>query len=261
MKNSFNISRFWQVLKWTFANNRQSVVKMLWIWTAIFVCYFLFTLFHYSSNHLVTSGAMGLFVGIFFTLLIVFPSLTLKSINKNRQHRLNTLMLPATNTEKFLSLIITVFCTYILTMVAAFLIADGVQFLVSTIFRLNDTGFVTAKLYQAYMSTRMDGSNMGSQDMLFSTMLTIWVISVYLLGGMFFRRYAWLFVSLGFFLILMAIGYFLSRYEPDYMIEIDKDAFLYGASLVLAILSLLNVWLSYRLFCRLQLINHKWINI
>ena len=107
----------------------------------------------------------------------------------------------------------------------------------------------------------MDGTNMGSQDMLFSTMLTIWVISVYLLGGMFFRRYAWLFVSLGFFLILMAIGYFLNRYVPDYMIEIDKDAFLYGASLVLAILSLLNVWLSYRLFCRLQLINHKWINI
>ena len=97
--------------------------------------------------------------------------------------------------------------------------------------------------------------------MLFSTMLTIWVISVYLLGGMFFRRYAGLFVSLGFFLILMAIGYFGSRYEPDYMIEIDKDAFLYGTSLVLAILSLLNVWFSYRLFCRLQLINHKWINI
>ena len=261
MKNSFNISRFWQVLKWTFANNRQSVVKMLWIWTAIFVCYFLFTLFHYSSIHLVTSVGKGLFVGIFFILLIVFPSITLKSINKNRQHRLNTLMLPATNTEKFLSLIITVFCTYILTMVAAFLIADGVQFLVSTIFRLNDTGFVTAKLYQAYMSNRMAGTNVGSQDMLFSTMLTIWVISVYLLGGMFFRRYAGLFVSLGFFLILMAIGYFGSRYEPDYMIEIDKDAFLYGTSLVLAILSLLNVWLSYRLFCRLQLINHKWINI
>ena len=260
MKNSFNISRFWQVLKWTFANNRQSVVKMLWIWTAIFVCYFLFTLFHYSSIHLVMSVGKGLFVGIFFILLIVFPSLTLKSINKNRQHRLNTLMLPATNTEKFLSLIITVFCTYILTMIAAFLIADGVQFLVSTIFRLNDTGFVTAKLYQAYMSS-MDRTNMGSQDMLFSTMLTIWVISVYLLGGMFFRRYAGLFVSLGFFLILMAIGYFGSRYEPDYMIEIDKDAFLYGTSLVLAILSLLNVWLSYRLFCRLQLINHKWINI
>lgn len=260
MKNSFNISRFWQVLKWTFANNCQSVVKVLWIWTAIFVCYFLLTLFHYSSIHLVTSVGKGLFVGIFFILLIVFPSITLKSINKNRQHRLNTLMLPATNTEKFLSLIITVFCTYILTMIVAFLIADGVQFLVSTIFRLNDTGFVTAKLYQAYMSS-MDRTNMGSQDMLFSTMLTIWVISVYLLGGMFFRRYAGLFVSLGFFLILMAIGYFGSRYEPDYMIEIDKDAFLYGASLVLAILSLLNVWLSYRLFCRLQLINHKWINI
>ena len=260
MKNSFNISRFWQVLKWTFANNAQSVVKVLWIWTAIFVCYFLLTLFHYSSIHLVTSVGKGLFVGIFFILLIVFPSITLKSINKNRQHRLNTLMLPATNTEKILSLIITVFCTYILTMIAAFLIADGVQFLVSTIFRLNDTGFVTAKLYQAYMSS-MDRTNMGSQDMLFSTMLTIWVISVYLLGGMFFRRYAGLFVSLGFFLILMAIGYFGSRYEPDYMIEIDKDAFLYGASLVLAILSLLNVWLSYRLFCRLQLINHKWINI
>lgn len=260
MKNSFNISRFWQVLKWTFANNCQSVVKVLWIWTAIFVCYFLFTLFHYSSIHLVTSVGKGLFVGIFFILLIVFPSITLKSINKNRQHRLNTLMLPATNTEKFLSLIITVFCTYILMMIVAFLIADGVQFLVSTIFRLNDTGFVTAKLYQAYMSS-MDRTNMGSQDMLFSTMLTIWVISVYLLGGMFFRRYAGLFVSLGFFLILMAIGYFGSRYEPDYMIEIDKDAFLYGTSLVLAILSLLNVWLSYRLFCRLQLINHKWINI
>ncbi|MBR3444282.1 MAG: hypothetical protein IKH14_00200 [Prevotella sp.] len=260
MKNSFNISRFWQVLKWTFANNCQSVVKVLWIWTAIFVCYFLLTLFHYSSIHLVTSVGKGLFVGIFFILLIVFPSITLKSINKNRQHRLNTLMLPATNTEKFLSLIITVFCTYILTMIVAFLIADGVQFLVSTIFRLNDTGFVTAKLYQAYMSS-MDRTNMGSQDMLFSTMLTIWVISVYLLGGMFFRRYAGLFVSLGFFLILMAIGYFGSRYEPDYMIEIDKDAFLYGTSLVLAILSLLNVWLSYRLFCRLQLINHKWINI
>ena len=258
--NTFSISRFWQVLKWDFANNFSRMIKMFWIWIAVFVSYFLFFTF-LAPRQLAFQNFVGLFYGVFFITLIIGPSLTLKSMNKSRQHKLNMLMLPATNGEKFLSLVVTAICTHLLTIIAAFFIADLVQYIATIAFRFEETGFVTTDLLKS--NTMMFSiMNMRAFPYIMAQIIVLlWIISVYLLGGMFFRRYAWLFVSLGFFILMILFVQLVVHYKSDYIIEIQENAFYITISIVFGLLTLLNVWLSYRLFCRLQLINRKWINI
>lgn len=256
--NTFNLSRFWQVLKWDFANNFSRMIKTLWIWAAIFVGNFLFSRL-FAPHQLGLMNFLGFFFCVFFITLIIGPSLTLKNINKSRQHRLNTLMLPATNGEKFFSLLITTLCTYLLTMIVAFFIADLVQYIVTVAFRFENTGFATTTLLDS--NYRISSMMKPFPDIMAQIITLLWIISVYLLGGMFFRRYAWLFVSLGFFILMILFAQFVMHYKSDYIIEIQENTFYIVISIVFGLLTLLNVWLSYRFFCKLQLINRKWINI
>ena len=39
------------------------------------------------------------------------------------------------------------------------------------------------------------------------------------------------------------------------------ETFEFIVSLILTAFTVFNVWLSYRLFCRLQLVQHKWFNL
>ena len=260
--NTFNISRFWKTLKWYFANERSQIVRMLWTWTGIFACYTLFSFAVTLTHAQAANSVIGFFFGVSSAVLIVAPSVILKRINKNRQYRLNTLMLPATNMEKFLSTLITYFCLYVLTMVVAFFIADLIQYLISLAFRVNDAGFITNRICQIHDNIRTwNGEGSTFLPNTASIAIGVWITSVYLLGGMFFRRYAWLFVSLGFFIASICLGWFISHYEPDYVIEIQANAFFTIISIVFIALSLINLLLSYRLFRRLQLVNRKWINL
>ena len=165
----------------------------------------------------------------------------------------------ATNGEKFFSLLITTLCTYLLTMIVAFFIADLVQYIVTVAFRFENTGFATTTLLDS--NYRISSMMKPFPDIMAQIITLLWIISVYLLGGMFFRRYAWLFVSLGFFILMILFAQFVMHYKSDYIIEIQENTFYIVISIVFGLLTLLNVWLSYRFFCKLQLINRKWINI
>ena len=81
----------------------------------------------------------------------------------------------------------------------------------------------------------------------------IWMHSVYTLGGTVFRKSAWIITSL----LLLVLGIILmwSKFEVSLMAD--------GVIIILIFLVFagLNYFMSYKIFCRMQLINNKWINL
>ena len=97
-------------------------------------------------------------------------------------------------------------------------------------------------------------------------MLCIWLHSLFLLGGVLFRRYAWIittllvagFVFLGAWLSIEVFQWVISE---GYYIEITNiTALLVSVTVLLALLTIVNFVVSYILFCRMQVVGRKWCN-
>lgn len=101
---------------------------------------------------------------------------------------------------------------------------------------------------------------------------TLWLHSFYLLSGLFFKKLRWLSatITLGALATLttlsIAIGGFLfldTLKDSDYSIEFVPwagDALMHGTSILFLLLTVLNYWLSFRIFKRLQVINNRFFN-
>ena len=58
------------------------------------------------------------------------------------------------------------------------------------------------------------------------------------------------------------VACFVSNYEEMFMQMLyNSVALCYGAAAVVTAVAVFNVWLSYRMFCRLQIVSGKWINV
>ena len=100
----------------------------------------------------------------------------------------------------------------------------------------------------------------------------LWLHSFYLLSGLFFKKLRWLSatITLGALATLttlsIAIGGFLfldTLKDSDYSIEFVPwagDALMHGTSILFLLLTVLNYWLSFRIFKRLQVINNRFFN-
>ena len=91
--------------------------------------------------------------------------------------------------------------------------------------------------------------------------------SNYMLGGVIFRRFNWILTTVVLyllsFLLLPLLG-LLEFYESDVDAFIDKSgpvALCVGLGVVCLLLTSFNYWLSYKVFCRMQVICNKLINI
>jgi hypothetical protein len=86
--------------------------------------------------------------------------------------------------------------------------------------------------------------------------------SIYILGGTFFRRNAWLFTTISLILaviILSWIGTECGGFDLNLQ-STDSSMKLNIASVIFLILIVFNYIASYKLFTRMQVINNKWIN-
>ena len=85
--------------------------------------------------------------------------------------------------------------------------------------------------------------------------------SAYALGGTFFHshKYAWIITTLGIILISMLWGLFLPRGEIELTEHTTMLEFVIWDS-IYVVWTLVNFWLSYKLFCRTQVIG-KFVNI
>ncbi|SDM03570.1 hypothetical protein SAMN04487899_11417 [Segatella bryantii] len=272
---TFDFNRFVKLLKWTFYYNLPFLTKIASFFFVIFlVDFFLevipFLPFQSDSLQNELSNKADFVIGCFFTFMIFMQSSILNNV-RNKQQTIDFLTLPASNFEKFISRIMFVTLYYVGAFVVGLIAADVLQWLFSLLFfPFDQTGFVITHI-QFFSNTTIGNSFIESTDLLswllgFMLFLgVIYIHSVYILGGTFFRKQAWVLTSITMFFLTIFIASVLDK--SDFNINL-ADMSSSGLEIIVSIFDVIivgliafNYWLAYRIFTHIQVINNKWFNL
>jgi len=261
----FNLNRFCKVVKWSLTNDRsyfvRSFLQVLVILTLIFLA-FTTDFFRFTVNgapHRYEPCASVAMI-ILFGNLIIGPSLMFQSM-KGKHDRQTLLMLPASNFEKYLMR----YSTWIILLplyVIAFFGADLIQYLVNVLGNNGYVQFVTTKLIDMTSDTMNHLWTTQRRFMMTDFFVVmLWLHSVYALGGTFFRshKYAALLTTVAIIVYgMLHVWLFGMGDSYDEKNPSDTTDIIWCVSY--GILIIVNFWLSYRLFCRNQVIG-KFVNL
>ena len=291
---NFNIKRFGQALKCHFLISRKSWIRLFGIYTLVmFVANLFFTRvarMGYSRleelyqgedlvreyTHIVNDTAG--FCIIFFGFAMLFGASYLFAQMKDTRKRSAYLLWPVSNSEKYIiSLLHSIILMAILTVVAI-ISADALRVLVDAI-----TGRVIVwgvPLYGRYITHAPEW-----QAVLMFVTWMFYFHSLYIVGGTLFRRFQFLSTSITIVtvtILLMIIikqtglghiDFHLWDYEPTGdVFQVDDGTTynvmhsVYNPRFYFAILGgwliiAAHYWASFKLFCRMQVINNKWLNV
>ena len=259
----FNMKRFKHLAYWTLETDRRWFIKTTLTWTIAFTLIFLlFTCVIQHSNNgaisYVACTGITMFISVIF---FVFGGAYMFQNFKTKHDDQRFLMLPASNLEKFL-MRYSVWLLLLPCFLLAFVVADIVQWLINTLLAHDGTMLVM----QYLANTAFDGnwpSDIPRSLGVGIALIFVWLHSAYVVGATFFRshKYNWVATSL----VLIIGGILLvSLWPNDYFARIlDEQTLLhllYLGDVALVLLIGLNFWLSYKLFCRQQIVG-KIVNI
>ena len=260
----FNFNRFGKLVRWSLTVDRGFFLRnLLNVFVILSLLYIAFTTHFF---HLVVMGENADYVSCFATTMVMFfitivtgPSWMFSSMKG--KHDLQTLlMLPASNLEKYLIR----YSTWIILLplyIVGFLGADLVQYLVNVIWGNENLTFVTTVVINNLSDTFTKLPKETSRPILHGVVVFVLLFhSVYALGGTFFRshKFAWILTTV---VIIVAgmLRVWLVPEETGYSDD-DSSQVVFGWDVFYAVWFLVNFWLSYRLFCRQQVIG-KFVNL
>ena len=261
----FNFNRFGKLAKWSLTNDKsyfvRSFLQVLVILTLIFLAFTTqFFTFKVNGETRAYEPCASIAIIIFFIDLIIGPSLMFQSM-KNKHDRQTLLMLPASNFEKY----IMRYSTWIILLplyVIAFFGADLIQYLVNVLGGNDYVQFVTTKLIDMVSDTMNHLWATKRRFMMTDFFVAmLWLHSVYALGGTFFRshKHAALLTTVAVIVYgLLHVWLFGMGESNDEIKPYDSTDIIWCVSY--GILIIVNFWLSYRLFCRNQVIG-KFVNL
>ena len=260
----FDVKRFGMLARWTLTKDRGYYVKtflqMLVVSALMFIAFTTrFFTFVVNGNGDVYAPCGVIVIAVIIVQVIVGPSLIFYNY-KNKQDDQALLMLPASNFEKYLMHYASWIILLLLYLVAL-LTADLLQYLVNVMI-----GNEHATLVITFLASKMGAlgavfTEMPTGVLYFLIFMLLLVHSAYALGGTFFRshKYAWIITTLGIILISMLWGLFLPRGEIELNEHTTMLEFVIWDS-IYVVWTLVNFWLSYKLFCRTQVMG-KFVNI
>lgn len=301
--NSFSINRFWQMLRWLINVNRVRLlgftVGIMFSTLLIQLMMFVFGSFEKIIPFLWSCVHFGSFLIPFlipFTVCLAFTSFT--SIG-NKQQRGTWLMIPATNLEKFLSLIVYVTVICGLCAIVGYILGDSLRMACLWI-GAQLSADPAMKAFEVYNYNGVDGTyNLWSStvywlfcDMtphlltvwgssiywswfewaswIVHTLIAIWIHSLFTLGGTLLRKYA--FVTTGLFWIAIMLLFMgsLTHFNVSVfgnvtladgtIVTMKVNTLAYVLMVVLPLLSYFNYRASFHIFKGFQLITNKWTN-
>lgn len=297
--NGFNINRFGKTLRWVVSVNfRKMLLWFIGSVLAVFLGEILFQMMISGSNPLDMILDVSQFLAIILILVsIIMVSSIVSSINEKRK-RESFLMLPASNLEKFLSLVVysTVIC-----IVAAFIAivlgdslrmfaywatdyqgmpyADG-SYCYSTYDEFAGgqvcwwSSAVPRMLMELSPNIILDGFEGYPLDFVIVQVLFIyggilWLHSIYTLGGTLLRKYS--FVGTSVLVIILTscvvkiwtsfdLTLFYTQWDHGVLKNYEIGVLGWLLDFAFPIVSVLNYWISFRIFKGFELITNKWFN-
>ena len=205
-------------------------------------------------------------ISIIHLVVFIAVSTSMAVLNK-KTFRSSFLMLPASNLEKYLSVL-----TYVLVILPVCIFFG---FVLGETLRMA----VCAWLYDAPWQSGVPGMlqilGFEFSDPLWLPLLVLniliiaWFLSLYVLGATFLRRFSFVVSSIVVILLFAAFWQFsyslgLTMYSEkriDGNVVSQSMGFIaYALFVLLPLLAAFNYWASYRIFKRFQLVTNKWTN-
>ena len=260
----FDLDRFSNVVSRLSVIRQRNISVIFITFLIIFLAFAMFTIPMFSGKTIDDIGYRQLVIDTVVPLrsfspfvFFVLGTFFIQDLD-GRQQRINELMLPATNLEKFVARVLLVAVIYPSAICASFIVADGLQQLISMIIAHGERMSMVVAYFDIDTYVSVDS------PLWTKALTTLMIYSIAIFGGLLFRKLAWLKSIVIYFVvnILFLIGFFfLKLYLYEYT---DYEVVLIGnpyASMISIGVSLLMFWSSYKIYTRLQVINNRWRNI
>ena len=303
--NNFNINRFGQTFRWVVATNfRNFIAWTLGAAVGVFLMEMILVALNIHSDG-------GNYVPLLYSTisqicqiaLIIFVLVALSTGFADYQKKAKReafLMLPSTNLEKFLAVVIYVTVVWSLAGFLAFAVGDTLRMAVRALAFGNEWYSLVPKvldMFSEMIPTFDDGMMIYTISFkvctpIFLVGLFVWIHSTYILGGTLLRKYAFVLSSLVIISVFLLLAWLINKFNlnvfyVDTMIDgqslealrqsgaLDTDGEIpaksvqvfhkvaplgYLITVALPILSIINYWASFHIFKGFQLITNKWTN-
>lgn len=275
MKN-FDMNRFGRTLRWSALMTRKEALTNLASMTFAFAVLAVVQVM--SSRNVPDIVAEQNFQS--FTSFALFVFLIICSIGgcwifsnmKTKEQRITFKMLPATDLEKFVVRALYATVVWWLMAFVAFCLADLFRMLVSLVAGVSIKGSAVPLFFSMISAnTDVNINTLNSGDVAFAAAIytmanawAFWAHSLYILGGTLFRRRQFVLTTLAHSIIGLVFTPMLIHFvdsSDSLALRDSLVAIVWTAAAVFAVWGLLDWWLSYRIFRRMQVINNKWLNI
>ena len=275
----FNIKRFGQTFKWLFCENSNRLLLWLLGLTLGFMMIDSFLIWsmqqvpqdvkniQQEGIDYQTAALYGV-IGFCIFIAIIVIHLGYSRIFarlKTKQKRIAYLTLPATNAERYLASLLFVLIVFPLCVLLALILGDTLRMF---IFGMTGDEWQSAVPYlfkeNMLFLPRFSSWNKFVAWMMDSSVL-LWICSLYILGGTWFRRHAFFIVTGAIIALFIIVAVFIPRASffipnasnPTTIIS----AIVYPLILIFIVAAIFNFWWSYKIFKRFQIITSKWTNV
>jgi len=259
----FNINRFGKLARWSLTNDmkyhRKTFFQTLVIMTLLYVLFTSMTITFGKENANYRACAIGMII-LFASTLVVGSSFMFYSM-EHKHDMQALLMLPASNFEKYLMR----YMSWILLIplyVVAVVAADLLQYVFGLVVGHEEVRFVaSATMEMLGKIWSQVPADKHSIVVIGLTLLFFWFQSIYALGATLFRsnKYNWI-PTTAIVIVLVLLLVWLSPDKGKVELVKDETTSDIVKNVVYAVWVVVNFWLSYRLFCRRQVIG-RFINL
>ena len=263
---NFNIKRFCHTFRWLFRDRRNYLITYgLGLALVLLIIEVLFT--HISINKIQTTELYSMVVNGLFGfcatvswIAILFCMGNLFSFIKNKQKRIAFLTLPATNFERWLSALLMVVVVCPLFITVALFLADTLRMVIFALFGYEWYSCVKP-LFTSFFSHDINWHFIKSQ--LFEFSILSWICSIYVLGGTWFKKRPFSIITFIMFTLLLMLAFIIYNLNKQglHLNTELRETIIGLIAIGCALFSVLNIWLSYRIFKRFQIITSKWTNV
>ena len=262
----FDMRRFGLVLKLDFAEGWKPLLwnALLMVLVYLFMYWFCYNvsmkdaITPYSPEYVRGVCSSVVMTG-YITMYIFFvacASTVFRNVQKKKQKLTSYLMLPATNLEKFLSRWIYMLAMSIVGGVLAFFVADILH-----------AAWLGLNGYPVYWASNLFLSAFSGSDKYWEVIVEVYcmqglIYAFFLLGGVFFKRYHFAATGAVGLLLLSGLSWLLrvtGLYKQYNDLTWETSAAIDITFTLVGIV--LFTWLSYRLFCRYQVVTRKLVNL
>lgn len=289
MNKTFSATRLGWLLKKDWTENKKTYLTYGGFYVGILLYKFLGSAYTASViGHISTIDYMGMYMSAQswgFLLLMMFAVTAIQGVN-TKEERVNTLMLPASNSEKFAACLLRVTLGAFLFCLFGLLLADITAYLLANLFFDMPAGYSMLLLSGAPVSLSEDigisanGLFVAGTPFIYYAFLA-WFQSLYMvcLLANYWRKSAAVKVLLGIVvgcIVLFSVGsllvltllheYYIDVYnwifglaEKLQHLDVEElEAYgrmvMHGATWLLCLLTLFHYWLSYKFFTRIKII-------